>query len=70
MATDPIAWPVKTREIHDAYFDSTRWNDFEVRDSGERWSATYPKVGDDRGDPGDRLAADSRRAGRARHHDR
>ena len=39
-----IDWPVKTREIEDAYFDSARWNDFPFRD-GDVVVATYPKVG-------------------------
>jgi aryl sulfotransferase len=41
---DSIKWPVKTREIHDAYFDSTRWNDFAFRD-GDVVIAAYPKAG-------------------------
>jgi aryl sulfotransferase len=41
---DAIRWPVKTREITDAYFDSARWNDFAFRD-GDVVIATYPKVG-------------------------
>jgi aryl sulfotransferase len=44
MATGPIDWPVKTREINDAYFDSARWNDFPFRE-GDVVVATYPKVG-------------------------
>ncbi|MFI4974482.1 MAG: sulfotransferase domain-containing protein [Caulobacterales bacterium] len=44
MATAPIEWPVKTREINDAYFESARWNNFPFRD-GDVVVATYPKVG-------------------------
>ena len=32
MTTDAIEWPVKTRDLNDAYFDSARWNDFPFRD--------------------------------------
>jgi aryl sulfotransferase len=32
MDRQAIAWPVKTREIHDAIFDSRVWNDFQFRD--------------------------------------
>jgi aryl sulfotransferase len=42
--TDLIKWPVKTREIHDAYFDSSRWNGFAFRD-GDVVVATFPHVG-------------------------
>ena len=31
-----INWPVKTREINDAYFESERWNAFPFRD-GATW---------------------------------
>jgi aryl sulfotransferase len=41
---EPIDWPVKTREINDAYFESDRWNDFAFRD-GDVVVATYPKMG-------------------------
>lgn len=44
MATDLIEWPVKTREINDAYFESARWNGFGFRD-GDVVVATYAKVG-------------------------
>ncbi len=44
MAAGAIDWPVKTRDIHDAYFESDRWNDFIFRD-GDVVVATYPKVG-------------------------
>ena len=32
MTDGTIAWPVKTREMHNHHFDSTIWNDFEFRD--------------------------------------
>ena len=32
MRTEEITWPAKTREIHDTFFDSRVWNDFEFRD--------------------------------------
>ncbi|HEY2050336.1 MAG TPA: sulfotransferase domain-containing protein, partial [Caulobacteraceae bacterium] len=41
---EAIRWPVKTREILDAYFDSTRWNDFQFR-NGDVVVATFPHVG-------------------------
>ena len=44
MTADEADWPVKTREINDAYFESARWNDFAFRD-GDAVVATYPKVG-------------------------
>jgi aryl sulfotransferase len=44
VGAESISWPVKTREINDAYFESARWNDFEVR-GGDVIIATYPKVG-------------------------
>jgi aryl sulfotransferase len=44
MTTDVIEWPVKTRELNDAYFESARWNDFPFRD-GDVVVATYAKVG-------------------------
>jgi aryl sulfotransferase len=44
MATNPVEWPVKTREIEDAYFESRRWNDFAFRD-GDVVVATFPKMG-------------------------
>ena len=31
MSADDRTWPVKTREIHDLFFDSRVWNDFEFR---------------------------------------
>ena len=42
-ATD-IAWPVKTREMHNHHFDSTIWNDFAFRDD-DLVIATYAKSG-------------------------
>ncbi len=27
-----VAWPRKTRELHNHHFDSTIWNDFRFRD--------------------------------------
>ncbi len=44
MAADPIAWPRKSRELHNHHFDSTIWNDFEFRD-GDVVIATYAKSG-------------------------
>ncbi|HEY3887290.1 MAG TPA: sulfotransferase domain-containing protein [Caulobacteraceae bacterium] len=41
---DSIDWPIKTREINDAYFESARWNGFGFRD-GDVVIAAYPKVG-------------------------
>ena len=32
MQDHEISWPVKTREIHDVFFDSRVWNDFAFRD--------------------------------------
>lgn len=39
-----IAWPVKTREIHNHHMDSTVWNDFKFRDD-DIVIATYAKSG-------------------------
>jgi len=44
MPTNPAEWPVKTRELNDAYFESARWNAFPFRD-GDVVVATYIKVG-------------------------
>lgn len=44
MATDSIAWPQKTRELHNHHFDSTIWNDFQFRDD-DIVIATYAKAG-------------------------
>ncbi len=40
----PIAWPVKSREIHNHHMDSTVWNDFKFR-SDDVVVATYGKSG-------------------------
>jgi len=42
--SDPIAWPTKTRELHNHHFDSTIWNDFKFRDN-DIIIATYAKSG-------------------------
>jgi aryl sulfotransferase len=42
--TDSIAWPEKTRELHNHHFDSTIWNDFEFRDD-DIVISTYAKAG-------------------------
>jgi len=42
--TDGIAWPVKTRELHNHHFDSTMWNGFAFRDD-DIVIATYAKSG-------------------------
>ncbi len=39
-----IAWPQKTRELHNHHFDSTVWNDFTFRDDDVVIS-TYAKAG-------------------------
>lgn len=39
-----IAWPSKTRELHNHHFDSTIWNDFKFRDD-DIIIATYAKSG-------------------------
>ncbi len=39
-----IAWPQKTRELHNHHFDSTIWNDFRFRDD-DIVIATYAKSG-------------------------
>ena len=39
-----IAWPKKTREIHNHHFDSTIWNDFQFRND-DIIIATYAKSG-------------------------
>jgi aryl sulfotransferase len=31
VATQEIAWPIKTRELHTQLYDSTGWNDFAFR---------------------------------------
>jgi hypothetical protein len=40
----PIAWPVKSREIHNHHMDSTVWNDFKFRND-DVIVATYGKSG-------------------------
>ncbi|MFO0674809.1 MAG: sulfotransferase domain-containing protein [Polyangiaceae bacterium] len=44
MSTDSIAWPVKSRELHNHHFDSTIWNDFAFRDD-DIIISTYAKSG-------------------------
>jgi aryl sulfotransferase len=44
MAETAIAWPRKTRELHNHHFDSTVWNDFTFRDD-DIVIATYAKSG-------------------------
>lgn len=39
-----VAWPTKTRELHNHHFDSTIWNDFKFRDD-DIIIATYAKSG-------------------------
>lgn len=39
-----VAWPVKTREMHNHHFDSTIWNDLQFRDD-DIVIATYAKSG-------------------------
>ncbi len=40
----PVAWPVKTRELHNHHMDSTVWNDFRFR-SDDVVIATWAKSG-------------------------
>ena len=42
MSGETIAWPQKTRELHNHHFDSTIWNDFKFRDD-DIVIATYAK---------------------------
>ena len=44
MSGETIAWPQKTRELHNHHFDSTIWNDFKFRDD-DIVIATYAKSG-------------------------
>ena len=44
MSGETIAWPQKTRELHNHHFDSTIWNDFKFRDD-DIVIATYAKAG-------------------------
>lgn len=42
--SDAVAWPTKTRELHNHHFDSTIWNEFQFRDD-DIVIATYAKSG-------------------------
>jgi aryl sulfotransferase len=42
--SETVAWPVKTREVHNHHFDSTIWNDLKFRDD-DIVIATYAKSG-------------------------
>ena len=44
METGTVAWPRKTRELHNHHFDSTVWNDFKFRDD-DIVIASYAKSG-------------------------
>jgi aryl sulfotransferase len=44
MTDGTLAWPRKTRELHNHHFDSTIWNNFEFRDD-DIFIATYGKSG-------------------------
>lgn len=44
MASEDIAWPKKTRELHSHHFRSTIWNDFQFRDD-DIIISTYGKSG-------------------------
>ncbi len=44
MSETAVAWPAKTRELHNHHFDSTTWNDFQFRDD-DIVIATYAKSG-------------------------
>jgi aryl sulfotransferase len=44
MTANPVAWPQKTREIHNHHMDSTIWNGFEFRND-DIIIATYGKSG-------------------------
>src|ERR1051326_526863 len=39
-----IAWPIKTKEMHNQHIDSTVWNDYQFRD-GDIIISTYAKSG-------------------------
>ena len=41
---EQLAWPQKTREMHNQHIDSTVWNDFQFRD-GDIIISTYAKSG-------------------------
>lgn len=42
--TDAIAWPTKTRDLHNHHFDSTTWNELKFRDD-DIVVGTYAKSG-------------------------
>lgn len=44
MSEQSVAWPQKTRELHNHHFDSTIWNDLQFRDD-DIVIATYAKSG-------------------------
>jgi aryl sulfotransferase len=44
MQTNPVAWPVKARELHNHHMNSAVWNDFKFRDD-DIVIATYAKSG-------------------------
>ena len=44
VATEPVVWPEKTREMHNHHFDSTIWNDFRFRED-DIVISTYAKSG-------------------------
>lgn len=44
MPENEIQWPEKTREMHSNHFDSTVWNDFDIRDD-DIVISTYAKSG-------------------------
>lgn len=44
MTAGTVAWPRKSRELHNHHFDSTAWNDFRFRDD-DIVIATYAKSG-------------------------
>jgi len=44
MPDTTTTWPRKTREMHSHHFDSTVWNDFEIRE-GDVVISTYAKSG-------------------------
>jgi aryl sulfotransferase len=43
-AQDAVAWPLKTRELHNHHMDSTVWNDFKFRDD-DIVVSSYAKAG-------------------------
>src|SRR6266704_1211706 len=44
IAPNEIAWPTKTREMHNQHIDSTVWNDYRFRE-GNIIISTYAKSG-------------------------